>query len=271
VTAPSTSSLVYCPCWTRLDAWGRVQIAGQVPQRLVPSWKTTDPLPAAVAAVKTVIPLWAWLVVAAGILLLMILGVACWLCIGLRRKRQQEAAATAAAAAGYAAPGWVVAEPVLPGEQQYRGHGKQASSHPPRFPQVEGTREGRNRRKHSNSVASPHHASTNSWWEGGETATVPSTPLVPPSRGAGRVPRTPPRTGGSEYGHRQRGPAHLPGEAGWGQGAGAGPADSGQQVSGGSRGYGGRGPRGYEGQEAERDWVSGHIPSLPDMPGYDRR
>jgi hypothetical protein len=241
-----------------------VQIAGQVPQRLQPAWKTTDPVTPTVIAVKKYIPFWAWLVVAAGVLMLLILGCSIWLCLGLRRKRRQEAAA-AAAAMGYAPPGWVVAAPVLPAQQQ----GKHANGPPPRSPQMEGGREGRNKSMRSSAVASPRHGISNSWWEGGETATVPSTPLTPSSRAAARTPRTPPRTGGNGPERQQRGPAHLPGEAAWGQGTAE--ASLGGQRGRGSREFGGRGPRGYAGQEPERDWVSGHIPSLPDTPGYDRR
>jgi hypothetical protein len=251
-----------------------VQIAGQVPQRLVPAWKTTDPLPAAVTAVKTVVPLWAWLVLAAGILLLMVLGCSCWLCIGLRRRRQQEAAAAAA----YAPHGWVVAEPVLPGEQQQQHKGESgrsknhrhrpASSSDPHQQSIPGRGKGRR----SSAVASSSHyaTSTNGWWEGGGgTATVPSTPLRPSSRTAGHSPRTPSRTGGAAgYEHQQRGPAHLPGvSAPWGVYRDGEGLEGGQQQGGGggSRGYGGRGGRGDTGEEGERDWVSGHIPSLPDM------
>jgi hypothetical protein len=264
-------------CWARLDAWGRVQITGQVPQRLVPSWKTTDPLPAAVAAVKTVVPLWAWLVVAAGILLLMILGVACWLFFALRRKRQQEAAAAAAAAPGDAPPGWVVAEPVLPGEQQQRGEYKRSKTrkgraHTPTEPQEQRSSSSHGKARRLNSVTSSRYASSPPWWDGGETATVPSTPLVPPSRTASRSPRTPPRTGGAGHERQQRGPAHLPGEEPWGQAARGDPSGhwlgnarhSSNQLG---LGQGSRDPSNHRrGRQEEGDWVHGHIPGLPEGP-----
>jgi hypothetical protein len=260
-------------CWARLDAWGRVQIAGQVPQRLVPSWKTTDPLPAAVAAVKTVVPLWAWLVVAAGILILIILGVACWLCIWLRRKRQQEAAAAEAAAMGNHPPGWVVAEPMLPGEEHHKRESGRSKNHRHRPASSPDPREqgssGCGKAGRSNSVVSSRYASINGWWEGGNTATVPSTPLTPSSQTAGRSPRTPPRTGGAGHERQQRGPARLPDEETWGQGhRGDWPGSPRHGSHHAGSGHNGRSPRDHHrGRHEEADWVHGHIPSLPDGPG----
>jgi hypothetical protein len=251
-------------CCTRLDAWGRVQIAGQVPQRLQPAWKTTDPAP----SVKTVIPLWVWLVVAAGVLVLLILGCGICLCLGLRRKRREEAAAAAAAAMGNAPPGWVVAEPVLPDEQHHRGGTGRSKAHrsSPRSSAEQHEQRSNGMGRHS------RYASNSGWYDGGETATVPSTPLTPSSRAA---PRTPPRSGGNGYQHRQRSPAHLSGGAAWGQGTGEGPSTymrgSTRHVSNQRRS---RTSLDHERQPVEGGWVHGDLPRLPGLPdgqGYGER
>lgn len=231
-----------------MDAWGRVQIDGQVPQRLVPAWKTTEPVAPAVTIVKKVVPFWAWLVVVAGILLLMVMGCSCWLWIGLRRKRRQEAAAAAAAASGHAPPGWVVAEPVLQGERQHkrglRGFGRQSkrqsrretATHQYHGPagaskphmggpntSPEPAEHGSNgrylARRGSAGAGSTYANVIGAWGDGEDAAPVASAPQAPPSRRASRTIsiRMPPHADGAGADRQQRGPAHLPAETSWGQ------------------------------------------------------
>jgi hypothetical protein len=75
---------------TYIDDIGSIQILGKYPKNIVPPWKEPPVTPGGVVT-KVVVPVWLWLVVAGGVLLVAGGLLACWLLVLWRRKKRAEA------------------------------------------------------------------------------------------------------------------------------------------------------------------------------------